>query len=885
MRNQLHAEGTKQIQPTPASHGRLQIMPYVTNFAIFDATQEHRLHITICQAGEKILYGFGNIRDYYGNVQYDVIYRIKDPNGNVVVGPAPLPYSGQGFIPSYYQAVNGPDVINTAGYNALVYTPTILGDYYIEFSFTQPYGFERKIFDAIDITVVSATNQEKPGRLWSKNWQLTTNPMSGYSSPYQAGYDGIMYIYSDDGVVTSVDLNNMQPFVFNITANQSGCFNTGNFFQDRKSADGNNTYPQYRIFLNNPDILCFPTGQFGSITAPTTITGCPGQFCVNISVDKPGNVEVVLELNGIPGFQPNTEDVIFTYNVTPGLNCIPWSGLNGLGDIVAAGQTIQVEIDYFNGLTHLPLYDVEGNLSGYKVQIIRPVSPNPTPALFWDDTNIPGGAAQFLGCTAPNGCHTWPIGTCLNSPLSDYCSLGDMRTINTWWYANNIKDTALVLFEYPLVNANIFTPPGQNDTLICIENGSIQLNGGIQFAPSGTWTGTGGQFSPNANSLQAVYTFSPSEISNASAILVLTSVGSTCPSATDTMRITIVEAQVNVIPDTTVCRGNSIVLSANGGQTYLWAPAATLNNAQTESPIATPINNTTYTVNILDSNGCSASNSVVVSVEDVPDIDFVPDDTSGCKPLKINFLSMTTFNLNQYNWDFGNPSAGWPNNSQMPHPSYTYNTPGTYSVSLTVTSAAGCTNQITYPDLIKVFPQPEASFYHLPREGDSENMLFSFIDESTNASLWHWNFGDIASDVDNVSDLQNPQHQYNQTGVYEVWLNVTSPDGCIDSSSRDIIIRGEFTLYVPNAFTPNLDGQNEFFMPYGIELNNNKFLMYIFNRWGELVFMTEDVNDPWYGDVMKTGVKAPQDVYVWIIFTQNSIIGRQKYVGHVSLIR
>ncbi len=881
----LMAEGTKEIQPTASSHGRLQIMPFVTDFAMFDAAPEHRLHISICNPGELIYYGFGHIRDYFGAVQTDVVYRIKDPNGNTVVGPSSVPSSGAGFINNYTEAVNGPDVVNPAGYNALSYTPLTTGDYYIEFNFSQPHGYDRKIFDYIDITVVDPPNTVKTGRLWSKNWQLTTNPPPTGVSPYQAGYDGIMYIYADDGIVTSVDLNDMQPFVFNITANETGCFNTGNPLQDRKSTDGNHTYPQYRIFLNDPDSICFPTGYLGDFTAPTTITGCPGSFCVNVHVDKAGNVEILLDLNGIPGYQSNTEDVILAAQVTVGHNCIHWDGLDGLGNPVASGTQIPIEVNYFNGLTHLPIYDVEGNVNGFIVEIVRPQTPNPTPALFWDDTDIPGGTAELGGCTNPSGCHTWPIGNCLNSPVPPYCSLGDMRTINTWWYAHAIADMATVNFELPLVNANANTPPGQNDTLICAENDSLQLNGLIQFAPGGKWTGGGGSFHPSDSSLHAVYFFSQAEIDNGYTTLVLTSVDADCPDISDTIHVTIAQANLTLSPDATICQGESVTLTASGGQTYFWSPASTLDDHLLASPLATPQNSTTYTVSITDDNGCTASGQIAVTVNPLPDVDFAADTLEGCAPLDVNFSSFTSSNVALFEWNFGNSAAGNQNFSNQENPSHTFNNAGLYTVSLTVTSDLACENNTTYNNYIKVYPSPQASFYTVPREGNTENMLFNFFNTSTSGHEWLWDFGDPYAGVLNYSTLKDPQHEYSAVGTYEVWLKTVSLNGCEDSTFKKIIIRDDHTFYVPSAFTPNGDGLNDIFIPVGTYLDEEAFRMYIFNRWGEIVFETKDVRKGWDGTIRNTDKKAPQDVYTWLIYLENDFYGTRRYTGHVTLIR
>lgn len=131
------AEGTKQIMPTSGSSGELQVMPNFSNFAMFGGAEDQRLNIKIKTIGEKICYGFGDRRDMNGALIDDVEYQIKDPNGNIVVGPTLLPTTGAGYISTWDQANIGPTTLagNTGGYTPLTYSPTMTGDYYIEFNF------------------------------------------------------------------------------------------------------------------------------------------------------------------------------------------------------------------------------------------------------------------------------------------------------------------------------------------------------------------------------------------------------------------------------------------------------------------------------------------------------------------------------------------------------------------------------------------------------------------------------------------------------------------------------------------------------------------------------------------------------------------------------
>ncbi|MBU0765539.1 MAG: hypothetical protein KJ607_11955, partial [Bacteroidetes bacterium] len=447
-------EGTKEIMPASNSYGRLEVYPNFSPFTTYNCPEEYRLNIRICNAGEKIYFGFGQTYDANQIAYSDVSFRVRAPDGTIVMGPTSVPSSGTGFISSYTRAVTGPSTIAAGGYTPFSYLPLTTGDYYIEFDF-EDFDLYRREFMFFDITVATAAGEAASGRLWSKAWQLTTS-ISAAPDYYDNPFDGTMYVYADDGIVTSVDFNGMRPLVFTVCANRSGCFNTGNQYQDRKSVIGYYNYPQYKVFLNPPDEDCFPTGELGSITQPSWFSGCtPGDYCINITVNQAGTVEILLELNGISGFQPNTADRMIIADVEEGHNCIPFDGLNGLGNPVQENTQVVVSITYYNGITHLPLTDVEYNENGYIVRIIRPYTPNPVPALFWDDTNIPfGSTSPDGGCTNPTGCHNF------------YNFFGDSCTINTWWYASeNVHDTLDFVFHQVLVDASLYTPYGaDNDT-------------------------------------------------------------------------------------------------------------------------------------------------------------------------------------------------------------------------------------------------------------------------------------------------------------------------------------------------------------------------------------------------------------------------------------
>lgn len=906
----IFAEGTREVQLTDTSHGRIQVMPWFSDFAIKNSPPEHRLHIKISDTTERICIGFGDVRDYYGTFWEDVTYTIKSPSGVLVAGPDTLPLPGQsGYINTYAEAVTGPNIANPAGYNPIIFNPSEVGDYYIEFDYSKTYGFvniiapettyfpigtaefgenfynvifdadlayvldndssylgcvasgyptnsllgkialidrglcnfskkvynaqnagaigviivnnvpgelplfmlsglyadsvtipsimityedgekvrewldsnktvtaefgsltygyERRVFELFDIAVVNSNDSIIRGRLWSKEWQFTTIPYIDLPNAFLGQFDGKAYIYADDGIVTSIDFNRIQPFVFSFTANETGCFNTGNVVEDRKSVYGNHTYPQYKLFLNNPDSLCYPTGILGSITSPTTITGCPGDFCIYVNVDKAGYVEVLLNFNGIPGYQPASSDVLLTADVSPGANCIPWDGLDGLGQEIPQGAVVPIKVNYFNGLTHLPLYDVEANEHGYIVEVVRPPSPNPQLRVFWDDTNIIGGDSNLFGCLTATGCHTWSMDSCLNVPIPDYCSLGDMRTINTWWYAHTLADTFYFFFDYVMANANLNSPPGMNDTTICSHIDTIQLNGFIQHAPSALWSGGSGSFYPSDTLLNAYYVFSQNDKDNGYATLVLSTQGGNCPPVTDTITISFITPQLTLVSDTNViCYGDTVQLMAGGLLTYSWAPASSLNDAHAAHPLAFPSSTTAYTVTATDANGCFVIDTIVIEVLPLPTAN-AGQNNSICEGDTVQLNASGGLN---YEWA---PSASL-SDAYTAHPLASPSTTTTYSV--TVTDAFGCseTDQmiLTVNDLPQVFAGNDTAICFL----DSIQL------NATGGIIYEW----VPAALVDQNHISNPFAFPDQTTLFTVIA--TDSNGCSNYDSLVIFV-------------------------------------------------------------------------------------------------
>jgi gliding motility-associated-like protein len=209
---------------------------------------------------------------------------------------------------------------------------------------------------------------------------------------------------------------------------------------------------------------------------------------------------------------------------------------------------------------------------------------------------------------------------------------------------------------------------------------------------------------------------------------------------------------------------------------------------------------------------------------------------------------------------------------------------GVYSVTLIDTTNFGCIDSATVTGMITVSSMPDAEFTYDPQPASINYPEISFSDQSIYATSWEWNFGDSLSDSsENFSIIPSPKHTYSEVGQYCVQLKVSNTPACVDSVTHCLIIDPDFTLYIPNAFTPNGSGLNDEFFVKGE--NIDLFEMQIYDRWGNLVFRTDDINEHWKGTMKGSSVIAPVDVYVYMINIKDKVGEKHRYIGHVTIVK
>lgn len=282
------------------------------------------------------------------------------------------------------------------------------------------------------------------------------------------------------------------------------------------------------------------------------------------------------------------------------------------------------------------------------------------------------------------------------------------------------------------------------------------------------------------------------------------------------------------------------------------------------------------TLNVISDKGCADSISLPVKVFSLPRPAVIPDFISGCEVLPINFRDTSTDVdgiITGWIWDFGDGGS-----DTIQHPSHVYEVRGVYDVSLQIISSTGCINDSLFSSLISVYPEPLAIFTYTPEVPDMLFPQVQFINRSVDADNYEWEFGD-GSDPEHWT---SPQHTYEQPGSYTITLISSNNYGCSDTLFRILEVKDAFTLYIPNAFSPNNDGRNDLFRVSGIGIT--EFNIRIFNRWGKMIWESSDIHNGWDGR-HEEDENVQQEVFVYKVDVRDIFNKPHSYTGRITVVR
>lgn len=396
---------------------------------------------------------------------------------------------------------------------------------------------------------------------------------------------------------------------------------------------------------------------------------------------------------------------------------------------------------------------------------------------------------------------------------------------------------------------------------------------------SGIWSSNGtGIFKPSATTLNGLYLPSKADSINGKVRLIFTSSNNgNCLMQKDTIDVSILPSPDAAFNTTSVCAGKAASFTDKSIPVidvikWKWDFGDSSIPADVRNPSHTYTQGGSYPVKLIvtSKNGCMDTVQQNVVIYHTPIANF---NSSGiCLKDGIQFTDssfVTTSSIVNWNWYFGDKKT-----DSIKNPVHHFPSAGTYTNILVVKSAFGCIDSVEKK--LTIANGPSAAFTSNATMANVKQTV-QFTDRSTDAVAWLWNFGDESSD--SLSKLQNPSHSYLKTGHFNVCLVVTDKNGCMDTTCLTEII--SLPVGVPNAFSPNGDGQNDVFMIYGGPFKEVQ--LKIFNNWGVQIFQSDKQSQGWDGRVQ--GVDQPAGVYVYTIYCVSEDDQEHKLSGDVTLLR
>ncbi len=595
--------------------------------------------------------------------------------------------------------------------------------------------------------------------------------------------------------------------------------------------------------INNASALQYPvhTYQLPAIYTATLIVQS-----INGCSDSTTNIITVVS-NPVATAGP---DAVICLNTSASLNAsggiiFNWSPSLGLNDSTLFNPLASPSV---NTTYTLIVTDINGCTATDNV--IVNVNLLPLVIAIPDTTVCPGQNIQLQASGAIT--YTW-------SPLNNLNNGGIANPICTAISTTNYSVTGVDAngcSNSSSITINLFSAAIANsgtDTAICIGS-SVQLNG------------TGGaaySWSPSTN-LDSSTVFNPTSnpISTTTYTLNITDANG-CTASDDVVIIINPLPVVDAGADVQICFQTSALLTATGASQYLWNPSLTLNASTGSSVNASPDSLTVYTVIGTDVNGCSAQDSVSVFV--FQQLNAVAGN--GGSICVGGVLQLNVFGGNQYVWSpsnsLDNPFSPTPFASPLQTTTYT------------VIVSDGICDVDTLNIVVNVNQSPYCNAGNDFEVPAGTQIQLSGV--ATPFATYSWSPSDGLS----CTDCLNPTVSASINTTYT--LTTTSADGCKSEDNMMIKVAcPDDLLFVPNAFTPNGDSRNEKFRVRSVGIKELNYFK-IYNRWGQLVWETSDLNDGWDGTF--NGIKMPPGVYVY--YLQALCSGGQNInkKGNITVIR
>lgn len=553
-----------------------------------------------------------------------------------------------------------------------------------------------------------------------------------------------------------------------------------------------------------------------------------------------------------------------------------WTQISGSGTIVTPGNPTTFVNNMVQG-THVFQWAISNGP-------VCPVSLDTISIVVWDPPSVAtagpnqtvcsSDTVQLAGNTPGIGTGQWSIttgsGTISNAgdPNANVTALPNSGTVSMVWTISNgscpPETDQMDITVIPAPTVDIQTP----DTTICFSD-MFQVRVDTTGNTNWNWLPTSGINLPT--DLQPMV--SPGTATEY--FLTVTDPITNC-SATDSITVSVnaLPADSIITLDTFICNVDTIQLNVSNitaGVTYVWTPSTGLSNGTIANPMAFPITTTDYEVAITEtSTGCTRYDTINIAVFSLPLADF--QDTTLCEG---EFLDLEVEVGDIWLWTSTDPTVdGSTADSVRIMPT----TAQDYSVFVVGNFGnRSCSDSAALHVEVNSVTATAAPDYSLINPGQSVN-LTSAGDNASAVYTYSW---DPVAGLD-CDTCQNPVATPEETTTYTV--TVTDTAGCSDTYEVEIEVE-EFL--VPNVFTPNGDGMNDVYIInyYGDRVYETK----IYDRWGKLVFETNDPEVHWSGKMMNSSTDCQEGVYYMVLFiVDDPSIDSEKYLeeGHnITLLR
>jgi gliding motility-associated-like protein len=591
----------------------------------------------------------------------------------------------------------------------------------------------------------------------------------------------------------------------------------------------------------------------------------------------PGDYDLTCTLNGClstSSFTVSPAPIVPTVNISPSVPAL-LTCANTQTSVSATGGDIYswdgglTPNNSLNSFTNPGVYTVtitatNGCTATSSITISQNISPPSATITNISGTTLLTCSQTAISLSATNGVsYTWNNGIS-NIGVSSNLTVTQPGTYTVTVRGNNgCTSTASIV-----INSNTTAPLIENVSIIqplCNQNtGIVEVFTNLSSG-SATYTITG--LNPVV-AAQSNTTGSFANLSPGNYEITVTENG--CVSAPSIVTVNTPPAVPTIsVNNPTICAGEQVNLSATAnpsGGTFSWS------TGQTSQLISVnPLTTTTYQVTY-ELNGCSVQTNSNVTVNPKPIVMML--DQNICLGDTANIVALPSVPGGTFEW--------LPNGETTQSISVVPATTTTYTVTYTLNQCSALPVNVT----VNVSPVPVAGFITNPQIFDDYGQSVDFLNTSLYADSYDWDFGDGFT-----SDLFQPTHYFQnitEDGML-VTLTAYNSAGCQDTFSYVIERADELIYYVPNSFTPDANGRNDVFQPVFTEgFDPYSFRMLIFNRWGQIVFESQDATIGWEG-TYGTGTdifKCQDGVYTWQIEFRRLENDEIIYLdGHVTLIK